>query len=125
MRGVLSNRAHIVEVKCDVFAQDQGVPNDGMLNVTTECRWVPVQRDGPRALRVSLIRESHYGRSVACGDTRGSVAVSGLIGIQSRACSKVERGLNFSSIAEVVFKLHSIPIPPPGHSACDLIGFHR
>src|ERR1700757_3083067 len=121
MCGVASNRAHIVEVKCDIFAQDQGVPKDGMLNVTTKCRRVPVQRDGSRALRVSLVLESHYGRSVSCSDTRGSVAVPGLIGIQSRACSKVERGLNFSSIAEVVFKLHSIPIPPPSHSACDLI----
>src|SRR5215469_12532298 len=121
MCGVLGNRAHIVEVKCDVFAQDQSVPNYGMLNVTTKCRWVPVQRDGSRAFCVSLILESHYGRSVPCSDTRGSVAVSGLIGIQSRACSKVERGLNFCSIAEVVFKLHSIPIPPPSHSSCDLI----
>src|SRR5215831_9144779 len=121
MCGVPSNRAHIVEVKCDVFAQDQSVPNDGMLNVTTKCRWVPVQRGGSRALGVSLILESHYRRSVACSDTRGSVAISGLIGIQSRACSKIECGLNFCSIAEVVFKLHSIPIPPPSHPACDLI----
>src|SRR5579859_2669108 len=97
-----------------------------MVLITSVLRGIPVQRNGPCVLSVSLVLKPKNWRAVLEGLIKIGECqpVAGFVGVQE-AGAEIEGSLNFPPIVSVIEELGSIPVPAPGGASGNCIGLHR